>query len=275
MKTIRFRSLKVGPSILLEKPVSFFRMQRTSTWKEYIVLGPADLEQVLKRPCREEQAYLFEFGCVCMVNFSEGDKEVFLEFLAGMVEALDYSMIARFGESHVLQVDDGGQFRPWADSALSFEYNAEVPPVVATILAKSAAMNKIELDISSNLDEFGAYIDYLKRGRLRINKKGLSVMVTKFLKFEHESIGSVRIFDRSIPDSYSRLSRELYDALAEHYELNDRFEVLRSKIGSLRSTMKTYNSLSYRQSENRLYLFEIFLLGLFPAVKLIEMFFHS
>lgn len=274
MNIIRIRSLKIGPAIPLEKPAAFFRMQRSSTWKEYLALDASCLEPVLKHPCRDERAYLYEFGCVTMVNFKEEDIQTFLEFIAGMMDAIDYSMIARFAESHRFTIGEDSRFLPWPDCPRSYAYEEQAIPVIALVLAKSAALNKIEADVSENLDESGTYIDYLKQGRLRINKKGLSVMISKFLKFEYESISSIRIFDRSATGSHNMNSRELHDSLADYYELNDRFDVLQSKISSLRSTMKAYNSLSYRQSENRLYLFEIFLLGLFPAVGIIRMFFH-
>lgn len=274
MKTMQFRSYKIGPGIALEKPAAFFRMQRSSTWKEYIVLEAHHLEGVLKKQCGPMRAYLFEFGCICLVNFNEDDTQVFLEFIAGMVESIDYSMVARFSESHSIEIGEQNEFKIWPGSGKVYSFEDAFIPVVAFILAKSSALNKIETDISDNLDESGKYIDDLKRGRLRIDKKGLSVIISKFLKFEYESINNIRIFDRSAADNNSMSSRELHDELAEHYEINDRFDVLQSKINSLRGTMKTYNSLSYRQSENRLYLFEVFLLGLFPVVSIIRMFFH-
>lgn len=274
MKTIRFKSYKIGSSIPLDKPAGFFRMQKSSIWKEYIVLHGHHLEEILKKQCGSMRAYLFEFGCITFVDFDEPDTQVFLEFIAGMVDPIDYSMVARFAESHTIEIEENDQFRPWPGSKSMYKFEDSVIPLIAMILAKSAALNKIESDVSANIDESGDYIDYLQRGRLHINKKGLSVMVSKLLKFEYESINNIRIFERSVADSNNMNCRDLYDSLAEYYELNDRFDVLQSKIGSLRSTMKAYNSLSYRQSENRLYLFEIFLLGLFPLVGVIRIFFH-
>jgi uncharacterized Rmd1/YagE family protein len=274
MKTIRFKSCKIGSSIPLEKPAAFFRIQRSSSWREYIVLEGHHLEAVLKKPCGSMRAYLFDFGCITFVNFDEFDVQVFLEFFAGMVDPIDYSMAARFAESHSIEAEANSAFSPWAGSERTFKYEESVIPLIAVILAKSTALNKIEADVNANIDESGKYIDYLRRGRLRVNKKALTVVISEFLKFEYESIHTVRIFDRSAGDNHNLNCRELYDALAEYYEINDRFDVLQSKIDSFRNTMKIYNSLSYRQGENRLYVFEIFLLGLFPLVSLIRWYFH-
>lgn len=274
MRTLRFKSCKLSPSIPLEKTATFFRMPRTSSWKEYIVLYGHHLEEVLKKPCGSMRAYLFEFGCMTFVDFDEADIQIFLEFMEGMVEDVDYSMVARFAETHVLEVENESEFRPWPESGSTYIFEDAVIPLTAMILAKSSALNKIELDVNANIDESETYIEYLRKGRLRLNKKTLSMMISKFLKFEYESMNNIRIFDRSVAANNSLSSREIYDALSEYYELHDRFDVLQNKIGSLRSTMKSYNSLSYRQIENRLYVFEIFLLVLFPLVSLIRMFLH-
>lgn len=274
MTTIRFKSCKIGVSIPLEKPRSFFRLQKSSVWKEYITLQEHHLVDILKKPCESMAAYLFEFGCITFVNFEEPDIQVFLEFIAGMVETIDYSMVARFSETHAIEVLSAGEFRPWPESPRTFRYEDSVISLIAVILAKSAALNKIELDVDDNIDESGKYIEYLRRGRLRVNKKTLSLVISNFVKFEYELINNIRIFDRSLADTVSINAKEANDAVAEYFEINDRFAVLQSKIDSLRGTMKAYNSLSYRQSENRLYVFEIFLLGLFPLMGLIRMYLH-
>lgn len=275
MKTIHFKSCKIGSSIPLEKPAAFFSMHRSSSWKEYIVLQGRHLEEILKKKCVSERAYLFEFGCITFVDFDESDIRVFLEFLSGMVDPIDYSMVARFAESHSVEVEeDSRQFRLWDGSSDTYPYEESMIPLIAIILAKSTALNQIELDVDSNIDKSGKYLEYLKKGRLRFSKKASTAIISELLKFEYESINTVRIFDRSVAVTDSMNSRNLYDSLARYYELQDRFDVLQHKIGSLRSTMKTYNSLSYRQSENRLYLLEIFLLGLFPLVSAIRMILH-
>lgn len=274
MTTVRFKSYIIDSSIPLEKLTTFFRIERSTSWKEYIVLGEHHLEGILKKQCDSMGVYLFDYGCISFVNFGEFDMQSFLDFLAGLVDTIDYALIARFAESHTIAIDDQGEFHPWLESSLTYRYDESVIPLISNLLAKSTAMNKIEHDVDANLDESGKYIDYLRRGRLRFNKKALSVIVSKFLKFEYESISTIRIFDRGASDNNTLYGRELYDVLAEYYELNDRFDVLQSKIGSLRTTMKTYNSLSYRRNENRLYLFEIFLLGLFPLAGLVRLFFH-
>lgn len=274
MRTIRFKSCKISPNIPLEKTATYFRMPRASSWREYIVLRGPQLEEVLKKQCGSMRAYLFEFGCITFVGFEEPDIQTFLEFIEGMVEDVDYSTVARFSETHEVEVE-GTELRPWPGAGVTFRFDEEeVLALTALILAKASALNKIELDVNANIDESETYIDYLNRGRLRHNKKALSVMITKFLKFEYESMNNIRIYDRSVAANNSLNGRALYDALAEYFELHDRFDGIQSKIGSLRSTMKSYNSLSYRQIENRLYVFEIFLLGLFPVVSLVRMFLH-
>lgn len=274
MRTIRFKSCKIGPGISLEKTAAYFQMRKSTIWREYIRLTGKHLEEILKRKCHDLcEAYLFEFGCITFVNFDEPEIQMFLEFFEGMVDVIDYTMVARYAETHTIEIGEDSAFRPWGESEETYPYDESVIPLFAAILAKSTALNKIEIDVDDNLDESGKYIEYLRRGRLRPSKKALSVFISKFLKFEYESINNIRIFDRSAMGPDSMNYRELYDSLAEYYELYDRFDVIQSKIGSLRSTMKAYNALSYRQTSNRIYILEIFLLGLFPVVGVVRMIF--
>lgn len=274
MHLISFKSCKIGAGIPLDKPAAFFRLQRVSSWRDYLMLGPVQLADMLKRDCSGKRVYLFAFGCITFVDFDESDMQVVLDFLSGMIEPVDYAMVARFAESHLIEVDADGQFLPWNESDKRYPFNDATVSLIATLLAKATAMNKIEADVDANMDESGEYIELLQQGRLHFNKKAAIVILSKFLKFEFESINQIRIFDRSVAGMDSLSGRELHDKLAEYYELYDRFDVLQRKIGSLRTTMKSYNSISYRRDENRLYLFEVFLLALFPLAGILRLFLH-
>ncbi|WP_058301164.1 RMD1 family protein [Gorillibacterium timonense] len=273
-RLLRFKSCVIGSSIDLDKPASFFRIERTVSWKEYLELNEAHLERILQKPCPGKRVYLFEYGCATFLDLDEGEQQTFYEFLAGLVDEIDYAMVARYTESHVLEVDEEGEFSPWDGSPLRFRVEESILPLVASLLAKSAALTKIEADVDDHLDQSEQLIDNLQRGRLRFNKRSSSSVLAKFLKFEFDSILTIRIFDRTTAEGDSWNSRSLYDALAEHYELNDRYEVIESKMGSLRTAMKTHNSLSFESNENRLYVWEIFLLLLFPLGALVRMLLH-
>lgn len=273
MRTMYFRSCRISSGIPLGKLVSFFRMQRSNIWKPYVVLGETELALVLKTSTSFRRAYLFEFGCITFVDFEEFEIQLFIEFLTGMVDKIDYAMVAKFADSHTLEIDDNQEYLPWRTCSQAYHFEDSVVPIISVILAKSVALDKIEKDVGSNLDESEKYIDYLQKGRLRIDRKSLSAFISGFLKFEYESISNIRIYDRSFSDN-NISCKEIYDSLSGFYELNDRFDVLQSKINSFHNTMKTYNSLSYQRAENRLYLFEIVLLFLFPLAAAMRFVFN-
>ena len=273
MRTMHFKSCRISSGIPLEKLVSFFRMQRSSIRKHYVILGETELALVLKTSTGSRRAYLFEFGCITFVDFEEFEIQLFIEFLTGMADRIDYAMVAKFADSHTLEIDDNQEYLPWRTCPQAYHFEDSVVPIISIILAKSVALDKIEKDVGNHLDESEKYIDYLQKGRLRINRKSLTAFISGFLKFEYESIRSIRIYDRSFSDNNTGC-KEIYDSLSGFYELNDRFDVLQGKIKSLHNTMKTYNALSYQRAENRLYLFEIVLLFLFPLATTLRFFFN-
>lgn len=272
MERIHMRSLKICQTIPLDRLAAFFGSGWPSSWRDYVILQPFHLETVLKKPSPGRLVFVFNFGCMVFVHLEEEEIQTFLTFMGGLVDAVDYEMAAQFSESFTLHIDEEGRFLPVPEDPRSFLWGEPAAQVVALVLAKSSALSKIESDVGQNVDESGAYIDYLWHGRLRMSKKGMTVMISKFIKFEFESIRAVHIFDRSAAGEKLE-ARGLYDLMAEHYELNDRFLALQSKIDSLRAAMRAYNSLSFRRDENRLYWFEVFLLGLFPVVSILRLFF--
>ncbi len=272
MRKIRFKSCKITTRIPLDRLASFFRLQKLSSWKEYIVLNGHYLEDILKINCNSKSVYLFEFGCVTFVEFEEDEVQVFLDFLAGIVEKIDYAMFARFSENHSILVGDDSTFKPWSECTRFHRFDEPAQLIISVILAKSAALDKIETDVNENMDETERYVEYLRKGKFHMNKKAFSLIIYRILKFEFESINNIRIFDRSAVFEHRIKSRDLYDSLAGYYELDDRFAVLQSKTASLHRTAKAYNVLSYKGIENRLYVLEIFLLALFPLVSLIHRF---
>ena len=86
MLTLRFKSCVIGPPIPLDKPASFFRIERTASWKEYVELTGRHLESILQKPCEDKRVYLFEYGSIGFLNFNEGELQIFLDFFAGLVD---------------------------------------------------------------------------------------------------------------------------------------------------------------------------------------------
>ena len=147
------------------------------------------------------------------------------------------------------------------------EYNDYIIPIVCTVLSRSVALSKIEDDANLLLDRSENIITFLQKGKLRASKKELASITAKILRFEYDSVGNIKVLERSSLIDQSIEARSVYDILAGHFELGERFENIKNKCDELQKIIKTYSSLSYNNAENKLLLFEIFLLLLFPLFR--------
>ena len=264
MRTIHFDCFKISARLPLQKIAAYLELSFPISWKDYIVVRGKHLDMILKYRTSSKQVYLFEFGCVTFVNFESDETRVFLEYLESLTGILNREYFAKYYETHTIKVYDSGECRLWKANTDFVDYNDYIIPIVCTVLSRSVALSKIEADASQLLDKSESIITFLQKGRLRLSTKKLSSITAKILRFEYDSVGNIRVLERSSLIDQSIEARSIYDILADHFELSGRFENIRHKCDELQKIIKAYSSLSYNNAENKLLLFEIFLLILFP-----------
>ncbi len=267
MRTIHFNCYKISARLPLQKIAAYLEMSFPISWKDYIVIRGKHLDMILKYRTTSKQVYLFEFGCATFVNFESDEIRAFLEYLESLTGILDSEYFAKYYETHSIKVYDNGECRLWKGNAEFVEYNTYIIPIVCTVLSRSVALSKIEADADQLLDESEGIITLLQKGKLRASTKKLSSITAKMLRFEYDSVKNIKVLERSNLISRSIEARSIYDILAGYFELSERFEKIRNKCDELRRIVKSYSSLSYKNAENKLLLFETFLLFLFPLFR--------
>lgn len=275
MRTINFKSYKIASFLPLERIAAFLKTQIQFSWNEYIMLSGDHLNMILKYHTDGKYAYLFNYGCISFVNFDDNEVYTFIRYIESIGAKVNSGLIYKFRESHIINVDDNLACKLWRKNDKEYKYSECINHIVSVVLAKSTELYMFETELDRLLDNAEKFILFLQKGRLRFYRKKSSIIVSKILRFEYESIHSVRILERPGFVERSLESKEIYDALSHHYQLDDRFTILQGKINDLREILRLYSSLSHKQSQSRLYLFEIFLLSLFPAFHIISHFLHA
>ncbi len=271
MGTLRCWCYKLAASLPLTQIAEVFQVEWTSRLN-YLVLKGASLDRVLhQRAPRSQQVYLFEFGCVTLVDFEESDAWAFLSYLSSIVGKLDMQAAFRFNEHHNLEVVENTCYL-WEGQEEPTTFGEWVIGVVALVLAKSAALTAVESDAGRLLDEAEDLIARLQRGHLHLRTRKFAATIARMLRFQYDSVGSIGIFDVPRGLVHTLQAKAVYDDFAEHYELHQRFEHLQNKMQELQRITELYSKLSYKYQENRLCLFEILLLMLFPLSHLLHAF---
>ncbi|MDW5300259.1 MAG: RMD1 family protein [Sedimentibacter sp.] len=270
MEKIIFYTYKAATKLPLAQIASFFNIKQDAVWKEYIKIESTEIEKILKYNSEKKSVYLYKFGCITFLNFKQNEIYIFLEYLKKLFVELDNKLLSQFNETHVMAVSSDGYVYLWEDDDAKYQYNKNIDDLVATILAKSTELYKIETELSGVLDEAGKFLMYLNKGYLRANTRKVISTIAKCIRFKYRSIESVRLLGR--PSEFNRTieSRQIFDKFSNFFELDERYVVLANRMDILDSITGEYFSFRSKQSSRRLVLFEILLLSLFPLFYIIS-----
>ncbi|MCX7749551.1 MAG: RMD1 family protein [Clostridia bacterium] len=263
MQILSFNCYKVAPKIPLEKIAEVSKINKPLIWKEYIVLEGEHLDMFLRYQAEGKSVYIFKFGSITFVNFNEDEVRSFLENIELIVGPLDYDLFAKYYEGHTLKLDGQGYCQLVKGEDFQ-RYKKYIADVISIVLAKSVALYKVEKNVDYLYDEAEKVIHFLQIGKLRTNIRKFAKGISKILRFEYESVDHIKIFDRQIFIGWGLEAKEAYEKMAGYYELGERFKGIKNKADDLMRITRSYAAMSYKHGENRLYLFEIFLLALFP-----------
>lgn len=267
METITLNTYKVSSKLPLSNISSFFNLKTEAGWKEYIKLNGNDIGNVLKYSSHKK-VYLYKYGCISFVGFNQDEIYLFLDYLRKSFVEIDSNLISKYNESHTMFISEEN-IKLWSESEQEYKYNEGIIDIVAAVLAKSTELNKIETELSIVLDDADVFIGYLKKGKLRANKKKVVATIADCIRFKYNTLESARLLDR--PSEFNTIkSIEIFDLLSDYYELSERYNILSNRINILDSITGEYFSFRSNQSENRLILFEVLLLCLFPLMRLLS-----
>ncbi|HOJ11981.1 MAG TPA: RMD1 family protein [Clostridiales bacterium] len=264
MKENTFNCFKVNSRLNMKNMASFFNINWPMGKKDYIALKDKQLDTIFKYKTQHKVVYFFEFGCMTFINFDMDEIRIFMEYVESIIGKIDSDMFMKFYEGYAIKVGHNNCFRLYGDGENYTGYSKYIEAIIAVILAKSTALSWVESQVDILMDEAERIIDNLYKGWLRTNSRKFSRIIARILRFEYESIYNIEILDRTTGLDKKLKFRQVYDDMVGYYELMERFNIVKNKVDNLRRLTRSYANLSYEHHENRLYIFEIFLLVLFP-----------
>lgn len=268
MKRYKFRSYKLADKINLNSFIIYFPSIEKPKDRDWIFLSSVEIEQVLKYYVEDKYVYIYPFGSITFVNFEHDEVLSFLSFLKTIVEKVKDSYLFSFQENHTLTINP--------EQPITIENNYSFLPIdnelvvlsIASILAKSTALDKIENDVEKFLEKYEYVVRDLGKGKLFTGRNQIIQFTTQMLNFELALISSIKVFDRPFTD-HNWLLEEYYDQLSQVYELTERFTVIKDKLENLEIIKSTFYNLSIDKTTTNLYLTEIFLLSIFVVADII------
>ena len=249
METIQVRAFSLGSEIPLEAVARHFGIARRSRWEDFLSLAGDNLSGILQDPS-SKWVHLFPFGCI--VTFGMGHHEVtdlvaYLRRIEPRLQDpqepyLDECQLAIGSEKLEIGDDRIGVpvMNPWTSGILS------------TVLSKSVALERVEVEIAGLIDEAEPVVQNLASGTITPSDAKISRLAGRILSFRIDTVAYIQLLDK--PDAaWDNLeAEEMYGRLAQFFELNDRYDKIQAKSGILMELTEVVTTYAHHHRGMRL-----------------------
>jgi uncharacterized Rmd1/YagE family protein len=274
MTNFTFIAHAVEGEIDLNRLATALETGRKLSWEEPLIITPGLLAPQSGGACNEERVYLYYFGAVVFFNCSEDAINGFYRAIGQLTDNIRSPKGDSFGEQYSLRVDENAGVSVSNNGAIVPSMQSVYVDIIAYTLAKSVALEQIEALLDVVFDRMEETIARLDRGALTVPDSQLAKTASSILNFKYRSISHVMILDK--PDiTWDREEADrLYAALANLFELQQRYSQIRHKADTLLDINAVFTGLSHARRSARLEWIIIILIALEIALFILEMLRH-
>ncbi|MDD2457373.1 MAG: RMD1 family protein [Eubacteriales bacterium] len=246
MPELRFTTFAIAQEIDLNKVADAFGIRKKYTWEEALALPEQVLGQIDGWHSHEsEHVLLFSFGSIVFINSNREHMEQFLAFLKKLAPGIDAVNYRVYREDYALHVEPGQPVECTDRFVRVPVLLPYYPELVSTVMAKSAALERIEVQLEPILDIIESKLDRLEKGRLGLGNRDLARTIARVVRHEYNTIAYIMILDKPDITWTSSAAADFYEKMADFFELTDRYEVIKSKTAILERILDGFMSISH------------------------------
>lgn len=179
------------------------------------------------------------------INIPAAEYPAFMEYLNSFKGDIDLKNFDRYTDDYSLHVGESENLELTDAYVEVPEFEMFYPELISIVIAKSVALEKTEVQLEKILDRLESMVDRLEKGKLRISDKELARTTAKIVRHEYNTIAYIMILDKPDITWTNSSAAAFYNRMSEFFELNDRYEILKSKTKILRSIMDGFSSISH------------------------------
>ena len=246
MREMVFNAYAVTNEIDLNKIAAECNIPKKYTWEEPLVLNGDILSAIIQKKLKNDQKVLiFSFGSVVFINMDSSSTLKFLEYLKKFKADIDLKNWSAYSDDYELHVGGAEEMELTDKYVIVPHFEMFYPELISIVLAKSVALEKTEEQLGGILDKLETMIDNLEKGSLRIGNKQLARTIARVTRHEYNTINYIMILDKPDITWVNSDAEEFYNKMAEFFELNDRFEIMKSKTNILNNIIGGFSSISH------------------------------
>lgn len=246
MREMVFNAYAVTNEIDLNKIAAECNIPKKYTWEEPLTLQGDILSSIMGKKINNNQKVLiFSFGSVVFIDMDSSDTLKFLKYLKKFKPDIDLKNWNAYSDDYELHVGRVEEIELTDKYVIVPRYEIYYPELISVVLAKSVALEKTEEQLGGILDKLETMIDNLEKGSLRIGNKQLARTIARVTRHEYNTINYIMILDKPDITWINSDAGEFYDMMSEFFELNDRFEIMKSKTDILNNIIEGFTSISH------------------------------
>ena len=230
MQRIEFKALAVAPELDLNRISPHFGMGRKYTWEEPLRLDAVRLRGILRIP-EGRELFLFSFGVIVVQDCGPAELSDLQTYLASVAPDIQKVGSSKWSDDLVVEVDPDCETEVGNERVVVPSLEGWVSEMVATVLARSVALERVESALDGAMDRFDA---------------------ARILRIEHESLSWLGLLDRPETAWNNSQAESFHDELARVFEIPDRYGALRRKSEVLKDIDKTFSDLAHSKRSTRL-----------------------
>lgn len=274
MVQTEFKAIVLSKEINLNKIAQHFGINRKFKWEESLLLKGSELEGIV-RQTDNKMVYIFHFGSVVFLNFQHHEIMDVINYIKSIEVGTIYTNPFKYVDEYKIESNPDGIFAINNEYMVTEEQVEYQLDIVSTILAKSVALDKIEMDISYLLDEIEDVVNDLYQGKLAVSDEKLAKMSASILGFKLSTISYIMLLDKPAITWNNENASELFNELTTLFELNDRYGKNRHKIDTLMDITEVFSGLAHAKRGTRLEWAVIILIFIEIVLSLVDLFFRK
>jgi len=269
-----FKALVASNEMDLNKIAKHFGIDRKYKWEESLRLGNSELQGIIGQP-EYKMVYIFHFGSLVFLNFQHHDIMDFMNYIKKIEVGVIYPNLFKYVDDYKIESSLDGVLAINNEYMVTKEQADYQLDIVSIILAKSVALDKIEMEISLLLDDIENVVNDLHQGKLTVSDEKLAKMSASILEFKLSTISYIMLLDKPAITWNHEEASELFDGLAALFELNERYGKNRHKIDTLMDITEVFSGLAHAKRSTRLEWAIIILIVIEVILSLYDLFFKK
>lgn len=268
---IVFKSIALTNELDLSVIANHFGIKRKFKWEDLLVLEEEHLKGILSGT-KDKKVCLFHFGVIVCINLQHHEIMDIILYLQKLVPNINDKTAFAYEDDYSLFIEKVKQISIDNDSMTTEEYFDYQAELIATVLAKSVALEKSEISIDTLLDKVEVVVNNLSEGNLGVSDMELAKMRAEILRFKLGAISNLMILDNPDITWDNVRAAELYSRLSVVFELKERFQILQHKSQTLMDIAESFSDLVHAKRSTRLEWIIIILISLEFGLSIYDIF---